>query len=78
MRTSGTGAKTGDCVGCHNGIDVGTHVYTPIDPNHFDETTHTASPFTTAFQGAGPDGACPGRRPGVLDLPQLGARCRPL
>ena len=48
--------KTAECVDCHNGTDVGTHAYTPADPNHYDETTHTATPFTTVFQGAGPDG----------------------
>ncbi len=48
--------KDAECASCHNGTDVGTHVYTPADPNHYDETTHTATPFSTVFQGAGPDG----------------------
>jgi predicted CXXCH cytochrome family protein len=49
-------AKTGDCTGCHNGTDVGTHAYTPADPNHYSEATHTATPFTGTVQSAGPDG----------------------
>ncbi len=48
--------KSPECASCHNGTDVGTHVYTPTDPNHYSETTHTATPFTAVFQGAGPDG----------------------
>ena len=51
--------KTGDCLGCHNGTDVGTHAYTPSDPNHYSETTHTATPFTAAVQGPSPDGLVP-------------------
>ncbi|MEI8080695.1 MAG: cytochrome c3 family protein, partial [Actinomycetes bacterium] len=52
-------SKSGDCLGCHNGIDVGTHVYTPVDPNHYGETTHTAIPFTAAYEGTGADGEVP-------------------
>ena len=43
--------KTVECVSCHNGIDVGSHAYSPVDPNHYDEPTHTATPFTAAYQG---------------------------
>ena len=43
-------AKNGDCIGCHNGVDVGSHAYSPTDPNHYAETTHTAEPFTAAVQ----------------------------
>ena len=52
-------SKTGDCLGCHNGADVGTHVYTPVDPQHYSATTHTPSdpaPFSAMYQGPGPDG----------------------
>ncbi len=36
--------NTADCTQCH-GDEVGTHVYTPVDPQHYtgSETTHTAS-----------------------------------
>jgi hypothetical protein len=46
-----------DCVSCHNATVLGTHAYTPADPNHYNETTHTAAPFTAAAQGTGADGA---------------------
>ena len=51
-------SKSADCVGCHNGVDAGTHAYSPVDPNHYDETTHTAAPFTAANQGTGSTGWC--------------------
>jgi hypothetical protein len=51
--------KSGDCLGCHNGADVGSHSYTPTDPSHYSESTHTATPFTAVQQGTGADGAVP-------------------
>jgi hypothetical protein len=51
--------KTPECLDCHNGTDVGAHPYSPIDPNHYDETTHTPSApatFTAAYQSTGADG----------------------
>ena len=53
------GAFTADCVSCHNAAVLGTHSYTTPDPNHYVETTHTATPFTAAAQGTGADGAVP-------------------
>lgn len=48
-----------DCVSCHNATVLGTHAYTTPDPNHYVETTHTATPFTAAAQGTGVDGPVP-------------------
>jgi len=52
-------SKNGDCAGCHNGADVGSHAYSPPDSNHYSETTHTATPFSAVYQGAGTDGSVP-------------------
>ena len=46
-------SKTAECVDCHNDTDVGTHAYTPVAPNHYDETTHTASWLDTAVDAGG-------------------------
>lgn len=37
--------NTAQCVSCHNAGEVGGHLYSPIDPNHYTgtETTHTSS-----------------------------------
>jgi len=53
-------STTADCVNCH-GDEVGSHAYTPADPNHAtgNEGTHTAAPFTAVVQGAGGDGVTP-------------------
>ncbi|NTV40023.1 MAG: hypothetical protein HGA51_08750, partial [Demequinaceae bacterium] len=40
-----------ECVSCHNGTDVGLHVYAPTDPNHYGDTTHTASAQTGTVSG---------------------------
>ncbi len=53
------GTFTADCVSCHNATVLGTHSYTTPDPNHYIETTHTATPFTAAAQGTGADGTVP-------------------
>ena len=53
------GTFTADCVSCHNATVLGTHSYTTPDPNHYVETTHTATPFTAAAQGTGADGTVP-------------------
>ena len=52
-------SKTGDCLGCHNGTDVGSHSYSPVDPQHYSAQLHTPSDpatFTAAYQGPGADG----------------------
>lgn len=48
--------KAPECVSCHDGVTVGTHPYSPPATNHYDETTHTATPFTAAYQGTGAAG----------------------
>lgn len=42
-----------ECVECHNATEVGTHAYTPADPNHYNETTHTAASMTRAVSAGG-------------------------
>ncbi|MBS3974100.1 MAG: hypothetical protein KGZ89_04455 [Actinobacteria bacterium] len=37
-----TGAFTGRCTSCHTNTVLG-RLYSPIDPNHYSETTHTAT-----------------------------------
>ncbi|MDO8987199.1 MAG: hypothetical protein Q7V14_03135, partial [Coriobacteriia bacterium] len=47
------GNFTARCIDCHNATVIGTHVYTPKDPNHYtgSETTHTASAQTGTVSG---------------------------
>lgn len=45
-------SKTADCVSCHQDKFDGGEV----GPDHYDESAHTATPFTTAYQGSGADG----------------------
>lgn len=52
-------ALDAECVSCHAaGGALATSDYAPVDPEHAtgSETTHTATPFTAAYQGAGADG----------------------
>ncbi len=45
--------RTNECTGCHNGTVVGTHAYTPHDPQHYNPATtqHTASAQTGSESG---------------------------
>lgn len=36
-------SNTADCVDCHNGSEVGTHSYSPTDPNHYPASSHAAA-----------------------------------
>lgn len=42
-----TGTFTAQCTGCHVSTVLGTN-YDPTNPNHYNETTHTAGAMTTA------------------------------
>lgn len=48
--TAKTNLTSFQCAGCHNGTVVGTHVYNPYDPNHYDNpvVTHDATLSSSA------------------------------
>ena len=40
-----------ECTSCHNGVDVGAHVYDPYNPNHYMSTNHTSVDTTAGATG---------------------------
>ncbi len=42
-----------ECVSCHNGTDVGSHVYTPYDPNHYTALPHTGDGVEAGISNTG-------------------------
>ncbi len=42
-----------ECTSCHNGVDVGMHVYDPYDPNHYMAAVHTAGATEPGISNTG-------------------------
>ena len=42
-----------ECTSCHNGVDVGLHVYDPYDPNHYMAADHTSGGFESGILNTG-------------------------
>ena len=42
-----------ECTSCHNGVDVGLHVYDPTDPNHYMAANHTAGDAEAGISNTG-------------------------